>query len=291
MIIDYFYLAAAVGAYAAGLLCQSVGARRSAPSGAGVRGLTRLIGDPVYIVGFACQVTGFALAFLARAHLPLYLVQGAVCASVALASLLGFVLLRRRTSASELAVFGVMASAIVLLLVVSRPSNSYEIGGLALVGLVTVAFVVAGATWFASRSAGAVPLACLAGVSFAILAVAGRPVASHVGFGLLADPLAWLVVVTAVVGQLQMGLALARGSTTLVGSVMDAVTLLAASGVGFLLLGDRVGDGLAVWVIVGLAACVGGVIAMAAIEKSQVRAMSKDVAARAGRLQTYVPEG
>ena len=266
MVIDYFYLAAAVGAYAVGLLCQSVGAKRSAPSDVRFGSLIRLIGDPVYVVGFCCQTAGFVLAFLARAQLPLYLVQGAVCASVALASFLGFVFLGRRTSVRELTVFAVMTVAVAILLAASQPSAGYELSRAVIAGLAVVTAVLFGATFVAVRFSGAVPLACLAGMSFAVLAVAGRPVAAALGPSLVIDPLAWIVLATAVIGQIQMALALARGSTTAVGSVMDATTMVVASGAGFALLGDRISEGRTVWVAAGLVLSVVGVGAMARIE-------------------------
>ncbi|GAB41283.1 MULTISPECIES: hypothetical protein [Gordonia] len=291
MKIDYFYLAAAVGTYAVGLVCQSVGAKRQPQLGVRFQALARLAGDPLYIVGFLCQTAGFVLAFLARANLPIYLVQGAVCASVALAAFIGYAVLGRQTSTSELAVFVAMAGAVAMLLAASRPSNAYDISGGALLGFAILTVVVTGATFAASRCAGAVPLACLAGVSFAVLAVAGRPVASHIGVGLVGDPLAWIVLATAVVGQVQMALALARGSTTVVGSVMDSTTLVVGSVVGLLLLGDRIAEGRALWVIVGVLISVGGVAAMAGIDSRRRRAAESSKIGRTDAVEIYMAEG
>ncbi|MEF3851110.1 hypothetical protein P0P54_09465, partial [Campylobacter jejuni] len=74
--MGYLLLAASAVAYALGIVGQTVAARRAEWRGGVDPGLLgRLAADRVYVLGFAAQVVGFVLAFLARATLPLYLVQ------------------------------------------------------------------------------------------------------------------------------------------------------------------------------------------------------------------------
>ncbi|MBY8853831.1 hypothetical protein K7G98_38625, partial [Saccharothrix sp. MB29] len=61
--------------YALGIVAQSVASRRADDATSGLGLLARLLRDRLYLLGFGGQVAGFALAFLARAELPLYLVQ------------------------------------------------------------------------------------------------------------------------------------------------------------------------------------------------------------------------
>jgi hypothetical protein len=81
-------------AYAVGIVAQTVAARKLAHRDRLELGLlARLATDRVYLVGFTAQVAGFGLAFLARATLPLYLVQAGASSAVGIAAVLGAVVL------------------------------------------------------------------------------------------------------------------------------------------------------------------------------------------------------
>ena len=78
-------------------------------------------------------------------------------------------------------------------------------------------------------------------MAFGAAAVASRPLAVTTPrrefFG---NPLLYLVIAYAVVGQLLLGLAMQRGSTTAAVAAMDAAAAVPAAIVGLLLLGDRI---------------------------------------------------
>ena len=74
--------------------------------------------------------------------------------------------------------------------------------------------------------------------------MASRPLASaHVLDGFFADPLLYLLVAHSVVGQLLLGLAMQRGSTTAAVAAMDAAGAVPAAIVGLLFLGDKITPG------------------------------------------------
>ncbi|MGH3426100.1 MAG: hypothetical protein ACRDQZ_00740, partial [Mycobacteriales bacterium] len=83
MSMGWIYLAASVLAYGVGNFLQATAATRTIMHGTfHPRLLLRLAGHRSYLVGVACQIIAFALAFLARKELPLFLVQSSVAAGL-----------------------------------------------------------------------------------------------------------------------------------------------------------------------------------------------------------------
>jgi hypothetical protein len=262
----YLALICSSVAYALGLVAQSVGVRRTHRSDTvDLTLLARLATDRIYLVGFAAQIAGFVLAFFARATLPLYLVQAGPCASVGLAAVIGAVALGWRVTASEVVVLLMVTVALVLLAGAAEPSRVHNVPTTTawiLTAALVLCVVLAIPAWAAR---GGVPLACLAGAAFAVLAVASRPIASAPIASLLTNPLTWLTIASAVVGQAMLAAALQRSSTISAGASMDAITMVVASVAGIVMLGDQTADGRAWWVVLGLAMITAGVLAMARV--------------------------
>ncbi len=252
--------------YAAGLVLQSIAARRNRISNTIELGLVaRLVTDRCYAAGLAAQVAGFLLAFYARETLPVYLVQAAACAAVGVAAVMGAAVLGWRVTRAEGVVLAVLTIALVLLAGAAEPSRVTTVPpttGWVLAALLGACVALAPTAW---RARGAVPLAGLAGAAFAVLAVASRPLPSLEWTALPLNPLAWLTLASAAVGQIFLAAALQRGSTTSAGSAMDAVTMVVASAAGIALVGDQIAHGRTAWLIAGLILIVGGVLAMARV--------------------------
>lgn len=227
--------------------------------------IVRLVADRCYTGGLAAQVAGFLLAFYARETLPVYLVQAAACAAVGVAAVLGAVVFGWRVTRAEAAVLAVLTAALALLAGAAEPSRVTSVPpltGWVLAALLAACVALAPT---ALRARGAVPLAGLAGAAFAVLAVASRPLPALEWTALAANPLAWLTLASAAVGQLLLATALQRGSTTSAGSAMDAVTMVIASAAGLALVGDHIAQGRVPWFVTGLVLIVAGVLAMARV--------------------------
>lgn len=261
----YVLLVLSTVSYGIGLVLQSAAARRIEDSNALSGLVSRLVTDPRYASGFAAQVGGFLFAFYARETLPVYLVQAAACAAVAVAAVLGATLLGWPVTRREMAVLTTLTVALALLAGAAEPSRVTSVPsgtGWVLSALLLACVALAPTAW---RMRGAVPLAGLAGAAFAVLAVASRPLPSLEWTALPLNPLAWLTLAAAATGQLLLAAALQRGSTTAAGSAMDAVTMVVASVAGIVLVGDQIADGRASWFGAGLLLVVAGVLAMARV--------------------------
>ncbi|MBW4721960.1 hypothetical protein KZQ38_32725 [Saccharothrix sp. SC076] len=245
--------------YALGIVAQTVAARRAAP-GRGFGLLARLAADRLYLLGFTGQVGGFALAFLARAELPLYLVQAGSSCAVGVATAFGVLALGWRVRPVEVAVLVAMALGLVLLAGAAASSVAADIPtgiGFLVLGLPLVAvFAVS------RRATGLMPIAIAAGVAYAVVAVVGRSLADEPLPELPLRPLLWLMVAAALVGQTCLAVALQRGSATSAVATMDSVTVVVTSAVGLLVLGDRITPGREWWVAAGVGLVVLGVLVL-----------------------------
>ena len=260
--LGHIELAVSTVMYGMGIVAQSVAARRADRRGAGLGLLARLATDRLYQLGFAGQVGGFVLAFLARAELPLYLVQAGSSCAIGIATAFGVLALGWQVRPVEVAMLGVLAAGLVLLATASVPSVAHDIppgigwvllGSPLLVGLAAVRACRTGSVLF---------LALLAGSAFAVVAISGRSLADEPLHHLPLNPLAWLMLLAALLGQACMSVALARGSATSTVTAMDAATMVLTSVVGITALGDQVAPGRQWSVVLGLALVVVGVLVL-----------------------------
>jgi hypothetical protein len=252
MSAGWLCLGTMIAAYGLANMLQSVAAARTAAHETlDPKLLVRLARQGVYMLGILFQVVGFVLAFAARRDLPLFLVQSAVAAGLGVTAILGVIFLHWKLPKAEILLLGALVVGLAGLVVSAEPHPSRPLGPFGVAVLVVMLGVLAVGGFFAARLRsvrGSVALGALAGIAFAAAAVASRPLAN---FGspqaLLTHPLLYLLIAHSLVGQLLLGLAMQRGSTTAAVAAMDASAAVPAAIVGLLFLGDRVQPGMA-WV-------------------------------------------
>ena len=262
----WFFLAAMIMAYGVANLLQSAAAARTTVHHTFDPALlVRLAGQRTYLLGIGCQVFGFVLAFLARRDLPLFLVQASVAAGLGVTALLGVLVLKWSLPAAEVVLLTLLLLGITALVLAAEPAHSRRLGTLVIILLAAAVVVIAVLGFFAARlrgSLGSVVLGSLAGVGFSAAAIAARPLAGeHTAAGIIGNPLLYLLIVHSLVGQLLLGLAMQRGSTTAAVAAMDAAGAIPAAIVGLSLLGDRIHPGRewlgALGFVITLAAVIG----------------------------------
>ncbi|HEX6967331.1 MAG TPA: hypothetical protein VF174_00665 [Micromonosporaceae bacterium] len=251
--------------YGVANLLQSIAAARTTVHHTFDPGLLlKLAGHPAYVAGLAFQLLGFVMAVLARRDLPLFLVQASVAAGLGVTALLGVLLLKWRLPAAEIALLGLLGGGVVALVLTARPAPSHPLGPGGTVALAGALGLIAVLGVFAARLRevrGSVVLGSLAGLAFSSAAVAARPLALVPAAEVLRHPLLYLLVAHSLVGQLLLGLAMQKGSTTAAVAAMDAAGVIPAALIGLILLGDQIRPGWE-WLAVGgllvtLAAVIG----------------------------------
>jgi hypothetical protein len=263
----WFYLAAMIAAYGVANLLQSMAAARTSVHHTfDPQLLVRLACHRTYLLGLVCQVLGFVLAFIARRDLPLFLVQASVAAGLGVTALLGVLVLKWTLPLAEVALLVLLLGGITALVLSAQPAHSRQLGTAGVVGLAVTVVVIGVLGFFAVRlhgALGSVALGSLAGIAFSAAAIAARPLAVEHSFtGYFSNPLLYLLIAHSIVGQLLLGLAMQRGSTTAAVAAMDAAGAVPAAIVGLLLLGDRIHPGREWLAAVGFVVTLGAVIAM-----------------------------
>ncbi|MFG2064412.1 hypothetical protein ACGFIK_23665 [Micromonospora sp. NPDC048871] len=235
-------------AYGIANLLQSVAAARTTVQHTFDPGLLwRLAGHRTYLIGLGCQVAGFVLAFLARRDLPLFLVQASVAAGLGVTAVLGVILLKWRLPVAEVVLLFLLVGGITALVLSAQPAPSKPLGMAGVIALLGALGAIAVLGVPAARLQGvpgSVALGALAGLGFSAAAVAARPLASASTWSaFLADPLLYLLIGHSIVGQLLLGLAMQRGSTTAAVAAMDAAGAVPAAIIGLVLLNDKIWPG------------------------------------------------
>jgi hypothetical protein len=278
-VVDYAVLVASAVLYAVGIVAQSVAARRAGNRpGAGLGLLARLAADRLYLLGFAGQLGGFALAFFARASLPLYLVQAASSSAIGLATAFGVLVLGWRIRTGEAMTLVLLASGLVVLAGSSSASVATDLPPAGVAALAVVVLGTGLAMIPAGRAGTFLPAAVVSGVAFAVVAVASRTLAHLDLLALPGNPLTWLMLAAAVLGQASMAAALQRGPAAAVVATADATTIVLASVTGIAVLGDHVVAGQGAWVATGLAVVVGGVLLLGLQSRAGAPALAGEAA-------------
>ncbi len=192
--------------------------------------------------------------------------QSAVAAGLGVTTLLGVLILKWRLPSTEVTLLALLCLGLTALVIAAKPAPSRQLGPAGVIGLAVALVLIGAAGFFAVRlhgSHGSVGLGSLAGLAFAAAAVAARPLASvHSMNSFLTHPLLYLLLAHSVVGQLLLGLAMQRGSTTAAVASMDASAAAPAAVLGLLLLGDEIYAGREWLAAVGFLATLVGVIGL-----------------------------
>jgi drug/metabolite transporter (DMT)-like permease len=243
-------------------------AARSAPAGSGVdpRLLVRMARQGPFVLGTCLDLLGFVAELAALRSLPLFVVQAAVAANLAVTAVVAVRVLRVRLAGREwLAVAAVCAGLAMLGLSSGREDPAgvglrFRFVLLGCVAVIGVAGVAAGRLRGQARSA---MLGLVAGLGFGFVAIGARVVTGLSPLGLLRDPAAYVIAAGGVVAFLFFATALQRGSvTTTTAAVVVAETVMPAV-VGVVLLGDRTRHGLGWLAVAGFLLAVAGALALA----------------------------
>jgi hypothetical protein len=271
----WFYLVACVLAYGVANFLQAIAVSRvSVHTSLNPGLLLRLATHKTYLAGLLCQFVAFVFAFLARADLPLFLVQTTAAAGLGVTALLGVFVLHWRLPRAELVLLCTLALGLAALIISAQRSPSKALHTGEVIALGAGVLVIAAFGRLAARLRGApgsVALGCLAGLAFGAAAVASRPLASlHSLTTFFGDPLLYILVLYAAVGQLLLGLAMQRGSTTSAVASMDAAAVIPAALMGLLLLGDRIEPGLGWLAAVGMVVTLGSILGLTRYAEPQL---------------------
>jgi drug/metabolite transporter (DMT)-like permease len=267
MIVGLIAAGLAAAFYGIASVFQAIAARRTAPAeGVDPRVLMRVVGQPLFLAGLVSDGAGFVAQFVALQTLPIFVVQSALAASLAVTAVVAVPLLGLVLAGRQWAAVGGVCVGLVLLGLSAGVENAH-IPSLAfqfaLLGAVAVLALAGAAVNRLPGSVRAVSLGLVAGLSFGVTAIAARSLGDLSPERLVREPAAYAVVAAGVVAFLYYTIGLQRAAVTTVTAALVIGETLLPSVVGVLVFGDGTRPGFLPVAVVGFVLAVTCSLALA----------------------------
>lgn len=254
-------------AYGIASVMQAVAARAIEGDGDRVdpRLLIRVLKQWKFLVGLGLDVLGFVAQLAALQTLPLFVVQSALAASLAVTAVAA-IKLGVRLGRREWTAIAVVCLGLALLGASAEGEGTATVGTafhLGLGGTVVLLGVAGMLLGRAKESVRTPALGLIAGLCFGMVAVAGRIIPSVAPLDLLTDPAVYTVAVAGGLAMLFYASALQRGGVTTATAMMVIGETVLPSLIGIVVLGDRTRDGFAPVAAAGFVLAVAAALALA----------------------------
>ena len=259
-------LVAAV-AYGVASVLQAVAARAVDSGGSGVdpRLLVRVLRQWRYVLGLSMDALGFLAQLVALRVLPLFVVQAALAASLAVTAVAA-IGIGARLRGREWGAIAAVCAGLALLGLSAQSEGSAPVGLGVHLAIAVATVLLAGVGALAGRAPGAIrspALGLVAGLGFALVAMAGRVLDTSSVGAILSDPAAYTIAGAGLVAMLFFASALQRGSVTTATALMVIGETVLPSLVGVVALGDTTRPGFAPVAIAGFVLAVAAALALA----------------------------
>jgi drug/metabolite transporter (DMT)-like permease len=247
MILGLLAALAASVCYGVATVLQAVSAR-AAPHTADVdpRLLLRLSRQMPFVAGMALDVIGFGLQFLALRLVPVFLVQAAMSANLAVTALLAVPVLRVRLGRRDWTAMAMVCVGLALLALSAGPEGHREPHGAARLILPACVLVLGVAGFAAGRlpdPARSAVLGAVAGLGFGVVALAARMLPGFAPGRLISEPATYALVGGGVTAFLFFATGLQRGAVTVTTAAVVVGETTVPAAVGVIWLGDQVRRG------------------------------------------------
>jgi drug/metabolite transporter (DMT)-like permease len=228
--------------------------------------IIRLLGQWRFLVSLGIDMIGFLAQLVALRRLPLFAVQAMVASNLAVIAVLAAWLMRARLSIAEwMAVMGVIVG-VGLLGSSAGAEGAASVGPGFQIGLMAGVAGVGVAGMAAARLPGRLRtpvLGAIAGLGYAVLAVAARILPGFAPMQLIRNPATYTLAAAGIVSFLMYASALEGGSVTVATSAVVLCETLPAALVGLLFLGDTTRRGLEGLAIPGFILAIAGAVTLA----------------------------
>ena len=267
MALPLFAAFASAVCYGVASVLQAVAARRTARGGpVDPRVLVRVLAQTPFLIGIGLDLLGFACQFYALRVLPLYLVQAALAANLAVTAVVAIPVLGLRLSALQWSAVAAVCVGLALLGISAGRESTATVRLSWRIGLLVIAILLALAGVLAARAPEKVRgpmLGLTAGLGFAVLALAVRCLPDLHPMPLLANPATYAAVVAGGVGFLCFAAGLQQAAVTTVTAAVVVTETAIPALIGVWLLGDGTRPGLAPVAVAGFLLAVAGAVGLA----------------------------
>lgn len=258
---------AAAGAYGVASVMQAIAARSAEDNSYGVdpRLLVRVLKQWRFVLGLGFDLLGFIAQLAALRVLPLFVVQAALAASLAVTAI-ATLALGVRLSWREWTAVIIVCAGLTLLGSSAQGESSNPVANGFHIALPVIAVGLGLAGMLAGKATPRVrtpALGLVAGLCFGVVAIAGRVVSVTGISAVLTDPAAYAIPLSGVFAMLFFASALQRGGVTAATAMLVIGETVVPSLVGILFLGDETRPGFAVIAGAGFLLAVAAAIALA----------------------------
>lgn len=266
MVVGLVAALLAATAYGVAAVLQGVAARSATGSEGALdaRVLLRLLRHWRYATGLVLDGLGFLAQLVALRSLPLFLVQAALAASLAVTAVVAVRVARVVLGRREWLAVAAVCAGLAALGSSAAAEGGVRAGGWFDAGLLAAAVLLAACGPAGGRLSdrARVPvLGLVAGLSFGVVATSARVLPGWPA--LLAGPAAYAVPVAGIAGTVCYAAALQRGGVTVATAALVVGETAPPAVVGVLALGDHTRPGLAWLAVTGFLAAVLGALALA----------------------------
>jgi drug/metabolite transporter (DMT)-like permease len=260
---------AAAWCYGFASVIQALAARGASRGGAArvdPRLVVRMLSQWRFIASLGLDFLGLILQVVALRRLPLFAVQAAIAASLAVTAIFAAWLIHQVLADREwVAVAGVCAGVALLGTsagaVQSAPTgNEFRIGLITGLGALLVLGMLAGRLPDRFRTPA---LGAVAGLGYGVVAVSARILTNFAPLALAKDPATYTLAVAGVVSFLFYASALERGQVTVASAATVLTETVLPALIGVLFLGDHPRRGLEAVAAAGFALAVAGAVMLA----------------------------
>ncbi|CRZ14935.1 DMT family protein [Mycolicibacterium neworleansense] len=258
--------ASVLQSYAAG---RSGAAADTADSGPTLRSTIIAMLAPVFIVGIALDLLGFAGSLVSARLIPLFLSQTIISANLVVTAVLSIFVLHVRLHRRDWTAIAIVLVSLCILGATAGRLGERDPGAIMHWGVLVVSAIILGLGAALVRLLGkkaAVPAGLIAGVLYGAMAVAVRVVDGLEPLNvavLLADPALWAILVAGLGGFYLFTVALQVGSVNGVAAALVVGETVVPGIVGVVLLGDVSRPGYGWLVAIAFTAAVAGAVALA----------------------------
>jgi drug/metabolite transporter (DMT)-like permease len=273
---------AAAWCYGFASVIQALAARSASHGGVAridPRLVVRMLSQWRFIASLGLDFLGFVFQLVALRRLPLFVVQAAIAASLAVTAVSAAWLIHQVLAGREWAAVAGVCAGIVMLGTSAGAERPASAGEEFRIGLI----VGLGAVLLAGMLAGRLPdpfrtpvLGAVAGLGYGVVAVSARILTSLAPLALLKDPATYTLAVAGTVSFLFYASALEWGQVTVAtAATVVAETVLPAL-IGVLFLGDRPRHGLDALAALGFALAVAGAVTLARFGEASADTVTAD---------------
>jgi drug/metabolite transporter (DMT)-like permease len=266
-------LLAALGAavmFGIGSVRLAVGARRvPVAEGLSLQLIPRMLQERAIVEALALNLVGFAFHLVALRHIPLFLAQTGIAASLAVTALLTMRVFGNKLTRSDwIAVLAVCVGLGLLAGAAGGAGRSVTStrGDIGVVIAVALLFVVGFASTRFSGGLGAALVGLVAGLGFALVSISSRLIPVIGLPDVLIAPGTYTLAISGGLAFFLYSVALQRGSVMTATAPMIVMQTATPAAVGVLLLGDTIRPGWSVAAALGLLLSGAGATALARFE-------------------------